>query len=84
MMAHAATKASGLRQQYYDDNSTEYDDGMAIQSAEPRHDGRFQLSGRIMDMACDVCNGSVDARTHEALTLLLVFSYNSSFIFFLH
>jgi len=41
MMAHAATKASGLRQQYYDDNSTEYDDGMAIQSAEPRHDGRF-------------------------------------------
>jgi hypothetical protein len=36
MMAHAATKASGLRQQYYDD--TEYDDGMVT---EQRHDGRF-------------------------------------------
>lgn len=36
---HAATKASGLRQQYYDDNSTEYDDGMP--AGGQGQDGRF-------------------------------------------
>jgi hypothetical protein len=41
MMAHAATKSSGLRQQYYDDNSTEYDDGIMVPQSDRRPDGRF-------------------------------------------
>jgi hypothetical protein len=41
MMAHAATKSSGLRQQYYDDNSTEYDDGIMVPQPDRRPDGRF-------------------------------------------
>ncbi|KIM74332.1 hypothetical protein PILCRDRAFT_80164 [Piloderma croceum F 1598] len=39
MMPHSTTKSSGLRQQYYDDNSTEYDDGIMV--PERRPDGRF-------------------------------------------
>jgi hypothetical protein len=42
IVTHAATKASGLRQQYYDDNtSTEYDEGLMMRPTEHRQDGRF-------------------------------------------
>jgi len=38
MIAHAATKSSGLRQEYYDDGSTDYDHDMPQAG---RHEGRF-------------------------------------------
>ena len=39
MMAHQAVKSSGLRQQYYDDDTTGYDDQITMPA---RHqDGRF-------------------------------------------
>ena len=40
MIAHAANKSSGLRQEYYDDTSTEYDHGMMPQG-DRRNEGRF-------------------------------------------
>jgi hypothetical protein len=41
ILAHGPVKSSGLRQQYYDDNSVnDYDEGMMI-PPEQRHDGRF-------------------------------------------
>jgi hypothetical protein len=40
MMAHAATKASGLRQEYYDDTG-DYDEGLMMPQGERRHDGKF-------------------------------------------
>jgi hypothetical protein len=39
MIPHSTTKSSGLRQQYYDDNGTDYDDGIMV--PERRVDGRF-------------------------------------------
>jgi hypothetical protein len=41
ILAHGPVKSSGLRQQYYDDNSVnDYDEGIMM-PPEQRHDGRF-------------------------------------------
>lgn len=39
MMAHQAVKSSGLRQQYYDDDSAPYEDQITMPAQH--HEGRF-------------------------------------------